>query len=105
MLNVSAMDDYYISASEGHKKKERQKARELRKTSWWKQKLAAGICYYCEKNVGREGLTMDHKVPVARGGTSTKGNVVVACKECNTLKKHKTPAELILEADLGEKDE
>lgn len=33
---------------------------------------------------------MDHLVPMARGGTSTKGNVVTSCKPCNTEKGHKT---------------
>ena len=89
--------DWYESASEKHKKKEREKARLLRKSAWWKSQLAAGICYYCEQAFKPAELTMDHKIPVARGGRSTKGNVVPCCKECNTHKKHKTPAELALE--------
>ncbi|MCB9025495.1 MAG: HNH endonuclease [Bdellovibrionaceae bacterium] len=88
--------NYYESASKEHKKKEKHKARELRKTEWWKLKLAQGSCYYCEQNFEKEQLTMDHKVPIARGGKSTKGNVVVACKSCNTKKKHLTPAEQVL---------
>jgi 5-methylcytosine-specific restriction endonuclease McrA len=36
---------------------------------------------------------MDHIVPIARGGRSTKGNVVAACKECNTAKKQRLPME------------
>ncbi|MFN8640927.1 MAG: HNH endonuclease [Candidatus Binatia bacterium] len=31
---------------------------------------------------------MDHLVPIIRGGRSTKGNVVPACKACNTAKRH-----------------
>jgi len=31
---------------------------------------------------------MDHLVPVIRGGRSTRGNLVAACKPCNTEKKH-----------------
>ena len=90
--------DFYVSASEQHKKKERAKARELRGSPWWKSQLAKGICYYCENQFSAEELTMDHKVPVARGGRSNKGNIVVCCKECNTAKKHKTPAEMILDS-------
>jgi len=30
---------------------------------------------------------MDHVVPLARGGRSTKANCVPCCKECNTRKK------------------
>lgn len=89
--------DWYESASEKHKKKEREKARLLRKSPWWKSQLAAGVCYYCEQSFKPEDLTMDHKIPVARGGRSTKGNIVPCCKDCNTQKKHKTPAEIAIE--------
>jgi 5-methylcytosine-specific restriction endonuclease McrA len=36
---------------------------------------------------------MDHIVPIVRGGKSTRGNVVPACKECNSRKKHMLPIE------------
>jgi 5-methylcytosine-specific restriction endonuclease McrA len=36
---------------------------------------------------------MDHVVPIARGGLSTKGNLVTACKACNTKKKQLLPME------------
>ena len=79
-----------------HVKREREKARELRKTDWWKSKIASGICHYCKKNVGSENLTLDHVVPVSRGGKSNKGNCVPSCHECNASKKHYTSAEQIL---------
>ena len=91
------MDDYIeIHRDEKHIKREREKARELRKSSYFQNLLAKGICYYCGKKFPREELTMDHIVPVVRGGKSTKGNVVVACKECNNKKKYLTPVEMIL---------
>jgi 5-methylcytosine-specific restriction enzyme A len=74
--------------------KERAKARELRQSQWWKQKLASGVCHYCEKKFLSAELTMDHVVPLARGGRSTKGNSVVCCKECNNQKKYFTPVDL-----------
>ncbi|RME14963.1 MAG: HNH endonuclease [Bdellovibrio sp.] len=79
-----------------HIKRERQKARELRKSRWWHQKLMEGICYYCQEKFSKDKLTMDHKVPLSRGGRSTKSNVVVCCKECNNQKKYFTPVELEL---------
>src|SRR5258708_452662 len=92
-------DDYYFldSAHTDPKrmKKERDKARELKASAWWKQKLQAGICHYCEKQFKPEKLTMDHLVPLARGGSSTKSNLVPACKECNAKKKLDTPMDLI----------
>jgi 5-methylcytosine-specific restriction endonuclease McrA len=36
---------------------------------------------------------MDHVVPLARGGRSTKGNLVPACKDCNNKKKNLLPME------------
>ncbi|MCB0419578.1 MAG: HNH endonuclease [Bdellovibrionales bacterium] len=93
------MDDFYISAGSDHIKKERQKARELRKSQWWRQRLAQGVCYYCEEKFSPTDLTMDHVIPVSRGGKSSKGNVVVACKQCNTEKKHRTPVERLLDEE------
>ena len=74
-------------------KKEKEKARGLRKTNWWLNQLQKGVCYYCGQEVGRAGLTMDHVVPLARGGRSKKGNIVASCKECNNKKKYLLPLE------------
>lgn len=72
---------------------ERAKARELRKTRWWQQKTASGLCHYCGSKVSYQELTMDHLVPLARGGRSTKDNLVPSCKSCNNLKKSMLPIE------------
>ncbi len=69
-------------------RRERAKARDLRKTRWWQQKTAAGICYYCGQTVKHKDLTMDHRIPLARGGRSTKDNLVPCCKDCNNKKKN-----------------
>jgi 5-methylcytosine-specific restriction endonuclease McrA len=90
-----------INKDPAHIARERNKARALRETAWWKQILQKGICHYCGKHVGADQLTMDHMVPVARGGKSTKGNIVPACRDCNQQKKAMTPAEIIL-AELDE---
>ncbi|GBD97839.1 MAG TPA: HNH endonuclease [Nitrospirae bacterium] len=86
--------DYFIStATDQEIRKEKQKARDLRKAQWWKRKCAEGRCYYCGRGVLPGELTMDHIVPIVRGGKSTKNNVVPACKECNNKKKHALPIE------------
>ena len=77
-------------------KREREKARKLKKSQWWLTQLNRGVCNYCERKFKPSELTMDHVVPIARGGTSTPGNVVPACRECNRDKKLETPAERIL---------
>lgn len=84
---------FFDSVDEATVKRERAKARELRKTRWWQQKTASGKCYYCDKKVAYKNITMDHLVPIARGGRSTKDNLVPSCKECNTQKKTLLPIE------------
>lgn len=74
-------------------KRERARARELRESQWWKRRLAKGVCHYCGGRVAPRDLTMDHIVPVSRGGKTTKGNVVACCKGCNTAKKQLLPME------------
>jgi 5-methylcytosine-specific restriction endonuclease McrA len=79
-----------------HVARERDKARALRKTAWWRRRVQRGVCGYCGRSVPPGTLTMDHLVPIARGGRSTRGNVVAACKECNNRKKLMTPAEQLM---------
>ena len=74
-------------------RRERAKARELRQSRWWKTKVAKGECYYCHGIFPPAQLCMDHIVPLARGGRSTKDNLVCCCKECNTKKKTMLPME------------
>jgi 5-methylcytosine-specific restriction enzyme A len=92
-------DDPYYEITEAAKKKiraEREKARSLRKTQWWQNLVQKGVCYYCNKKFPAGQLTMDHVVPLARGGKSTKGNLVVSCRSCNELKRLDTPVDQIL---------
>ncbi len=86
-------DPYNFFIEEADLKRERRKARELRNSQWWKRKCARGLCFYCQRRVPARELTMDHIVPIARGGRSTKGNLVPACKDCNNQKKQLLPME------------
>lgn len=76
--------------------RERAKARELRASQWWRNQLAKGVCHYCGGHFPPSELTMDHVIPVARGGKSERGNVVPACLACNRQKRCLTPADLAL---------
>ena len=67
-------------------RREKAIARELRQTGWWKRRIADGRCHYCRRNVGARGLTLDHVVPLSRGGLSTWDNVVCACIPGNSRK-------------------
>ena len=85
-----------VTSDEDFIRRERAKARELRKTPYYQNLLNRGICHYCKKKFPREELTLDHIVPVARGGRSTRGNLVVCCRKCNQSKGMLTPAEQLL---------
>jgi len=76
------VNEFYAPVDPGVLRRERARARELRESGWWKRKLSTGICYYCRRRVGTRALTMDHIVPLGRGGRSVRGNVVPACKDC-----------------------
>ncbi len=86
-------NDYFITVDDTFIKREKAKARELRDSQWWKRKRAAGICYYCGGKFKVMELTMDHLIPIVRGGRSVPGNLVPACKECNNKKKYLLPTE------------
>jgi 5-methylcytosine-specific restriction endonuclease McrA len=43
-------------------------------------------CYYCKCAITPEIRTVDHKIPVARGGEHHADNLVVACIKCNKEK-------------------
>ena len=88
------MTDFFITdLTEQEIRRERDKGRDLRRSRWWQNRLARGICHYCGGTFPPGELTMDHLVPVARGGKSTPGNVVPACRECNSRKKYLLPME------------
>ncbi len=84
---------FLIETTEEEVQREKAKARALRKTRWWHQKIARGECHYCGRRFSPGELTMDHIVPIIRGGKTTKGNVAPACKECNSKKKYLLPME------------
>ena len=85
---------YGLLPSEGSVlSREKLKARKLRDTSWWRKKCAAGLCHYCGRKIRSDELTMDHVIPLSRGGMSERYNIVPACKDCNNKKKYLLPAE------------
>ncbi|MGB0909500.1 MAG: HNH endonuclease [Nitrospirales bacterium] len=84
-------------ALQRHIKVERERARKLRKTQWWLSLINKETCHYCQQTVSSSELTMDHIVPLARKGKSTKGNVVPSCRACNAQKQLGTPVEATLD--------
>ena len=87
------MQHLEIEITEEEVKREREKSRELRKSRWWKNRVALGHCHWCGKQFTAEELTMDHMIPISRGGRSEKFNLVPCCKACNTQKQRMLPTE------------
>ena len=46
-------------------------------------------CVYCGQIFAAEELSVDHVQPHVRGGDRSGGNLVTACRACNTLKGHR----------------
>lgn len=71
-----------------------------RKKVYWRDQ---GMCRYCGRQCipgnkdgysrGDDLLTIDHIMPVRRGGTYDLDNLVVACGMCNRRKSNRTPSE------------
>jgi 5-methylcytosine-specific restriction endonuclease McrA len=81
------------TVTDAEMRREKDKARQLRATAWWRRRLAQGRCDYCGRPTPPRDLTMDHRVPLVRGGRSTKGNLAAACKACNSAKRYLLPTE------------
>lgn len=88
---MNTEESFWSDVSDEEISRERKKAKELKQSAWWKQKRQAGICHYCQKKFPVEELTMDHLIPLIRGGKSIKSNLVPACKECNNKKSTNFP--------------
>ena len=64
-------------------------------------------CFYCsvelqyipkdtdDKNRSRSWATLDHKIPISKGGEHTLKNCVIACRSCNFSKGTKTDTEFM----------
>jgi 5-methylcytosine-specific restriction enzyme A len=87
------MDHFIIAADPDEVDQERRKAKQLKKTPWWKNRLGEGKCYYCGERHHPKSLTMDHMTPLIRGGKTSKSNCVPACAKCNKLKENLPPAQ------------
>ncbi len=84
---------FIVEVSPETVQREKEKARVLKKTRWWQRQMDRAICYYCQQLVSRDQMTLDHIVPLIRGGQSNRSNVVLACKSCNSRKKYLLPME------------
>lgn len=54
--------------------------------------IQQGRCFYCDTDVSTK-FTVDHLIPLVRGGSDGPENIVIACANCNFRKADKTPEE------------
>ena len=66
-------------------------------------------CGYCGNKIGFSEVTVDHKIPLSRGGPDCMDNMICSCKPCNALKGNRTVEEFrglvgLLNHNLMQKD-
>lgn len=54
-------------------------------------------CSYCTIDVSEEDFVLDHLVPIIKGGTNRKTNLVTSCTSCNQRKQDIDPVEFLLQ--------
>ena len=54
---------------------------------WIRENEQRDVCNYCGKR--EENLTIEHILPLSRGGPDHPDNTVWICKECNLIKSMK----------------
>ena len=55
-----------------------------------------GRCHICGKRVEKKEATLDHLIPVSRGGSHRTSNVRIAHRSCNSRRSSRGPAQLLL---------
>lgn len=86
--------DLGASRAHGRARERRRRVRDL-DAMGWPSMLAvyAGMCAYC--GVSRAD-SIDHVIPLSRGGPHATENIIPACFSCNASKNNKTALEFIL---------
>lgn len=54
-------------------------------------------CVYCTAALSEDNFVLDHLVPVAKGGTNRKHNLVAACEDCNRRRSDSDPVHFLRE--------
>lgn len=61
-----------------------------------------GLCHYCKRQMtdrGRLQMTVDHLIPLSRGGDNSPVNIALACRQCNLKKGSQTDDEFFARTD------
>lgn len=60
----------------------------------WAWERLPHVCWMCLTPLERETMTLDHVLPLSRGGRSCIRNVALSCRSCNAWRGAWTIAEL-----------
>jgi hypothetical protein len=63
-----------------------------------RKEVDSDFCFYCGKYI-KSDKTLDHIIPVSKGGKDEVSNLVVCCHDCNTIKDNYTIPQLIIELE------
>jgi 5-methylcytosine-specific restriction endonuclease McrA len=58
-------------------------------------------CVYCGEQFPAEELTLDHVEARVRRGDHSEGNLVTACRGCNTLKGHRRVSDFLRDSEVA----
>jgi hypothetical protein len=64
----------------GRRSRRKSISESLRWRIWERDNFKCHYCGWCQF------LTVDHRIPVSRGGTDDESNLVTACEDCNRSK-------------------
>lgn len=59
------------------------------------EKKITQCCFYCGKKMKERNKTIDHIIPIKKGGSNCFSNLTICCSKCNSLKGGYTIPELI----------
>ncbi len=79
------------------KNKRRARLANVPSDNWTRSEVFTGNCWYCGIEVSIQNFHADHFVPLAKGGSNTRDNIVCSCANCNLRKSDKLPYDFIRE--------
>jgi 5-methylcytosine-specific restriction endonuclease McrA len=79
-----------------HKANRRRKNKSKRKLL---RLLQCSRCFYCLKKIKSSKTTVDHLIPICKGGGNELTNLVTCCKTCNSIKN----ATVLVDAFVSER--
>ncbi len=59
-----------------------------------------GVCHYCGRVIPEDQWSIDHRIPICRGGANHLSNKVGCCQKCNSDKSNLTETEFLAVRNL-----